>query len=665
MNKEKGFKEIEVLNDNQYADGGNLLSRIPKTYELELDYKVGQWFKEDIVGGTADCYITSIDFQVNEINGLPVVHPDSYRIEYKNTTYGSTNQVHFNFIENLKKEKNKIKIEVPYSIGGGIFFENNQYEAERDGTKLLNGVVEAFTVMYYGTRNDWFSYYVDLNGKTYTIDSKDAYSSIDNYISRVSKDGFVEKKLEKFKEPIGGELKVKLDYKIGQKIKVPVMGGFEESEITGITIGVNAEDGKIVKNNHNSRISYKNVYGGIEDNSQIYADFEKEEYANKIENEIIIDIKALYLEQYITLHRYMGGAKLKVDNVRGYKLIIDKNGVKTGYIDNGIDFEIFTSINDFKEKISSNDLTDEGKKFVEKKTYADGGIGEFPPKGELTNKDNFLLKYEKKGGEYEFLVYKPITKEVSGYNQIKHVCLNKDCPQKMTYEQFINYLYAELYLDDTQYADGGDIPHEDKMFQLPLEMVVYVPSTKDVDKVISVDKMAERVNEVKEYLASKFGGYTSSDKLGGYVDSTGNLVNEDVVQVTSFSTQEAYDENKEELINQLAKWGKQWGQEAIGFEFEGDLMYVPQELKNETKVDEYRRGGFMYEVQKKGSRSNDMRETMFTAKNLPELKKKIIEKYGTSEGFLVSRRTEQGYYVPVKFKEGGSTDDYNSKYKIQ
>ena len=89
-------------------------------------------------------------------------------------------------------------------------------------------------------------------------------------------------------------------------------------------------------------------------------------------------------------------------------------------------------------------------------------------------------------------------------------------------------------------------------------------------------------------------------------------------------------------------------------------MYVPQELKNETIVDEYRRGGFMYEVQKKGSPSNDMRETMFTAKNLTELKKKIIEKYGTSEGFMVSRRTEQGYYVPVKFKNGGSTDDYNS-----
>ena len=223
-----------------------------------------------------------------------------------------------------------------------------------------------------------------------------------------------------------------------------------------------------------------------------------------------------------------------------------------------------------------------------------GGVGEFPPKGELTNKDNFLLKYEKKGGEYEFFVYKPITKEVSGYNQIKHVCLNKDCPQKMNYEQFINYLYAELYLDDTQYAGGGDVPHADKMFQLPLEMVIYVPSTQDVDKVISVDKMDKRVDEVKIYLANKFGGYTSADKLGGFVDSTGNLVNEDVVQVTSFSTKEAYAENKEELINQLAKWGEEWGQESIGFEFEGDLMYVPQKFKKGGEIENIKVGDEIY-----------------------------------------------------------------------
>jgi len=130
-----------------------------------------------------------------------------------------------------------------------------------------------------------------------------------------------------------------------------------------------------------------------------------------------------------------------------------------------------------------------------------------------------------------------------------------------------------------KFSNGGDVPNQDKMFQLPLEMVIYVPSTQDVDKVISIDDMILRVDEVKKYLANKFGGYTSADKLGGFVDSIGNLVNEDVVQVTSFSTKEAYAENKEELIQQLAKWCDDWGQESIGFEFEGDLMYVPNKFK--------------------------------------------------------------------------------------
>jgi hypothetical protein len=146
---------------------------------------------------------------------------------------------------------------------------------------------------------------------------------------------------------------------------------------------------------------------------------------------------------------------------------------------------------------------------------------------------------------------------------------------------------GQLQLVDNKMSDGGGIPHEDEMFHLPLEMVVYVPSTKDVDKVISVDEMDKRVNEVKEYVASRFGGYSSADKLGGFVDSNGKLVNEDVVQVVSFSTKEAFESNKEELVNQLSKWGKEWGQEAIGFEFEGDLYYVPQEgdLIKKTKKD--------------------------------------------------------------------------------
>lgn len=119
----------------------------------------------------------------------------------------------------------------------------------------------------------------------------------------------------------------------------------------------------------------------------------------------------------------------------------------------------------FKNEMIEQHLEDFIEYIQQAKEYEDemneyskgGGVGQFPPKGELTNKDNFLLKYEKKGGDYEFYIYKPETKKVGSYKQVKHICVNKDCPTKMSYNQFINYLYAESYLDHRKYANGGDV----------------------------------------------------------------------------------------------------------------------------------------------------------------------------------------------------------------
>ena len=95
------------------------------------------------------------------------------------------------------------------------------------------------------------------------------------------------------------------------------------------------------------------------------------------------------------------------------------------------------------------------------KKYAKGGeVVQLPPKGELTNRDNLLLKYQKVGSNYEFYIYEPILKKVSGYNQTKYVCKNSDCALKMNYPQFIKYLYSELYLDDKKFAKGGKVGFE-------------------------------------------------------------------------------------------------------------------------------------------------------------------------------------------------------------
>jgi hypothetical protein len=78
--------------------------------------------------------------------------------------------------------------------------------------------------------------------------------------------------------------------------------------------------------------------------------------------------------------------------------------------------------------------------------------------------------------------------------------------------------------------------------------------------------------------------------------------------------------------------------------------------KNGGDINEYGRGGFMYEVQKVGG-STDMRDTLFTAKNVNELKKKIIEKHGSLQDISAKRRTPEGFFTSVKLETGGGIDE--------
>lgn len=142
------------------------------------------------------------------------------------------------------------------------------------------------------------------------------------------------------------------------------------------------------------------------------------------------------------------------------------------------------------------------------------------------------------------------------------------------------------YEDPNNYSKGGgvEIPNAEKMFHLPYELAVYVPSTKDVDKNISATELRARVKEVEKYLAETFGGFTSAEKVGGYLSSKSSIVTEKVIPVTAFATRDSFRSNKSKLINKMSVWAKIWGQEAIGFEFEGDLYYVPQKFKKGGKL---------------------------------------------------------------------------------
>lgn len=111
---------------------------------------------------------------------------------------------------------------------------------------------------------------------------------------------------------------------------------------------------------------------------------------------------------------------------------------------------------------------------------------------------------------------------------------------------------------------------------LPIQIAVYVPSTKDANVPVSEDELNKRVDSVRKYLADMFGGFSSDAITGGYISTFKELIKEDIVKVIAFSTKEAYEENKQKLIVQISKWAKEWSQEAIGLEFENDLYYINQ-----------------------------------------------------------------------------------------
>lgn len=117
-------------------------------------------------------------------------------------------------------------------------------------------------------------------------------------------------------------------------------------------------------------------------------------------------------------------------------------------------------------------------------------------------------------------------------------------------------------------------------FQLPIEQAVLVPSTISGNKPISLFQRKRRVNEVKKYLSNRFGGYTSVNGNGGYYsDKKKKLIQEPVAIVTSFSTKQSFHQGEKNLKKQLRFWAKRWGQESMGYIYEGDLFYFSPKKK--------------------------------------------------------------------------------------
>jgi hypothetical protein len=100
-----------------------------------------------------------------------------------------------------------------------------------------------------------------------------------------------------------------------------------------------------------------------------------------------------------------------------------------------------------------------------------------------------------------------------------------------------------------------------------------------VGNKISKKELDKRVGEVEKYVANEFGGYTETDTDGGYKSTSGEIIEEDIVKVSVFANNKDWKENESKVVSKVKEWATKWGQEAIGFEYEGDLYYIDEEGK--------------------------------------------------------------------------------------
>ena len=86
-----------------------------------------------------------------------------------------------------------------------------------------------------------------------------------------------------------------------------------------------------------------------------------------------------------------------------------------------------------------------------------GGVKIMPKQGTLLTKDKKLkLDYKKNGNNFEFVVYDGKTKPVANYTKTSFK-KKENGVVTMDYNQFMNYIYAEGYIDDKNYDLGGGV----------------------------------------------------------------------------------------------------------------------------------------------------------------------------------------------------------------
>ena len=144
------------------------------------------------------------------------------------------------------------------------------------------------------------------------------------------------------------------------------------------------------------------------------------------------------------------------------------------------------------------------------------------------------------------------------------------------------------WLRDENRAESfnAEAPLADESITAPYELKIYVPSTSDYGEWVGAEEFRNRVEEVQSFLSKLYGGYTSLSGSGGYMSDIYDLIEEPVVVVSTFASNEDYEKTLGSLEDFLRDKQHEWGQEVIGFEFENDYFMYPSFVTSSGKTTE-------------------------------------------------------------------------------
>jgi len=108
-----------------------------------------------------------------------------------------------------------------------------------------------------------------------------------------------------------------------------------------------------------------------------------------------------------------------------------------------------------------------------------------------------------------------------------------------------------------------------------VRIVIYVPSTTNIDKKIPNSQFRRRITSVVNFLRSKLGGSTRVLGIGNYYsDDLNKSITEKVAKVESFTTTKDYYREDKKIRKFLLRKKKAWKQEWLSYEYRGSLYFV-------------------------------------------------------------------------------------------